>query len=224
VRLALGLPHTLSQCRQEHPGHAGRLEGVCGARGAGPPPAPVAPPVRPAAGRRHAGRLCCSQARGRGQRGGGAPGGFRRGAGSNRVFRMREARPMKTGMAWVPEANRLGARASDAWPQRSLTPHRRAAGLCKAGSQGSREAAPQDALPGTAVSYLYVSEHHFVGRLALKTAMRDRIRANRLCGPRAVLFRPPCLRMHASATAYWPPVPPGAALGIAHAYSTINRW
>ena len=44
-------------------------------------------------------------------------------------------------------------------------------------------AAPQDALPGTAVSYLYVSEHHFVGRLALKTAMRDRIRANRLCGP-----------------------------------------
>jgi hypothetical protein len=30
---------------------------------------------------------------------------------------------------------------------------------------------------------MYVSEHHFVGRLALKTAMRDRIRANRLCGP-----------------------------------------
>ena len=41
----------------------------------------------------------------------------------------------------------------------------------------------QDALPHTAVGYLYVSEHHFVGRPGLKNAMRASIRANRLCAP-----------------------------------------
>ena len=41
----------------------------------------------------------------------------------------------------------------------------------------------QNALPRTAVGYLYVSEHHFVGRPGLKNAMRASIRANRLCAP-----------------------------------------
>ncbi|KAK9821293.1 hypothetical protein WJX81_001784 [Elliptochloris bilobata] len=40
-----------------------------------------------------------------------------------------------------------------------------------------------DALPHTAVAYLYVSEHHFLGRPGLKNSMRDRIRINRLAAP-----------------------------------------
>ena len=38
-----------------------------------------------------------------------------------------------------------------------------------------------DALPSTAIAYLYVSEHHLV-RTPLKHEMRDAIRANRRYG------------------------------------------
>ena len=52
-----------------------------------------------------------------------------------------------------------------------------------------------DALPTTAVAYLYVSEHH-LGGTNIKIAMRDAIRVNRKCAAALFPSRPflPLLR------------------------------
>ena len=47
-----------------------------------------------------------------------------------------------------------------------------------------------DALAGTAVAYLYVSEHH-LGGTNIKVSMRDAIRINRKCAPPLLHVRPP---------------------------------
>ena len=47
-----------------------------------------------------------------------------------------------------------------------------------------------DALAGTAVAYLYVSEHH-LGGTNIKISMRDAIRINRKCAPPLLHVRPP---------------------------------